>query len=721
MQVSVRQLRRETNQPLESDDLFNKGNISSLSAEELLPLEEKPLIKSIIKDNILGANVNLMKRKEMIFAKGFEPTEFAYERAIGNNDSLYSNFTELIALTKRKVGRIIIKEENKLIGYATGFMVSNCLLLTNWHIFKSKEMAEESEVHFFYEYDAQGHPVSPVIFKFDTSQFFNDKDLDYCFVGVNPLDVSGKFSLNSIGYLYLDKTLGKIGDTNVEKLNIIHHPQGDYKQISIRENTFTDIDSTKIYYITDTAPGSSGSPVFNDQWQVVGLHHQGVAKMTPDKKNYLDKNNKIIPIVDDAIDQSKIVWEKNAGIRISVILNHLEKKNPGNSVITTITIPPPHENLSFVLDKSSHELEQQPGTFNSNTSANNISFNVPVSSLNAKNSIDISLSSKAIDIDGNLKALTPLLNKSEELLLEGAKADREQTTDFSKCKGYSSTFLGTAIQLPQPKKIISKQIARLKNNQIELKYFKHSVIFNAVTKMPIISAVNVEGDEDKRLDDSKRKDDWLRDKRIDLECQLTDKFYSGSKFDKGHMARFEDANWGTTVEDALRNGIYTCFYTNACPQVVDLNRAGGLWGKLEKTILEKGIKKEKGKLARISVFNGPIFDDKIDRVFKGVVIPMQYYKIILWLNDAKKLKATAFKLSQETLVDHIKFDESMRIEEEALDIDKDVVFKNYQCSIKSLSKLTNIDFKDLEPFDTFKASAGSEEILIVNTNEIKLK
>ncbi len=29
---------------------------------------------------------------------------------------------------------------------------------------------------------------------------------------------------------------------------------------------------------TDTAPGSSGSPVFNDQWEVVALHHMGVPK-----------------------------------------------------------------------------------------------------------------------------------------------------------------------------------------------------------------------------------------------------------------------------------------------------------------------------------------------------------------------------------------------------------------------------------------------------------
>ena len=113
------------------------------------------IIKAITTNNILGADENREKRKEMITAKAFEPTEFAFERAIGKNDSLYSNFTELIALTKRKVGRIVIIQDGKRLGFATGFMVSANLLLTNWHVFKTADMATESEIHFQYEYDSQ--------------------------------------------------------------------------------------------------------------------------------------------------------------------------------------------------------------------------------------------------------------------------------------------------------------------------------------------------------------------------------------------------------------------------------------------------------------------------------------------------------------------------------------------------------------------------------------
>ncbi|MGC1376364.1 MAG: DNA/RNA non-specific endonuclease [Anaerolineales bacterium] len=723
MQVSVQQLKKASNQVPE------QGESASLSFEAAALPEETPLIKAITEGNILGGDVNLEKRKELLSEKSAEPTDFAYERAIGKNDSLYSNFAELIALTKRKVGRVVIIEDGKRTGYATGFMVSNRLLLTNWHVFNNKEMADESEIHFFYEYDAQGHPTSPVIFKLDTTAFFNNQDLDYCFVAVEPMDVTGQVSLESIGYLYLDKTLGKLGDANVEKLNIIHHPLGDYKQISIRENTFAGIEATKIFYETDTAQGSSGSPVFNDQWQVVALHHKSIAKMSADGNDYLDKDGNPISVVDGKIDITRVVWLKNEGIRISVVLNHLLEQNPTNSLVAALAVPPPRENLNFTINAGNiienkntenKDVEVKNNATVANDSRENINISVPVAALSAERTIEISLASKIINAGSASKIVTPSTDATNELLLEVAKAEKEQGVDFSLCKGYDPQFLGVEILLPQPGKGIEKQIARLKDNGMELKYFKHSVIFNALTKMPLISAVNVEGDATKRLDNSKRQDDWLRDSRIDIECQLTDKFYSRSNFDKGHMSRFEDANWDDTEKDALRNGVYTCFYTNACPQVVALNRAAGLWGKLEKAVLEKGIKKEAGKQARMTVFNGPIFNEEKDRLFKGVKIPMEYYKIIVWLNDEGKPRATAFKLSQEALVDNIKFDESMRLDQEALDIDKDVVFKNYQCSVKSLGALTSIDFTQLEPYDTFGADNGSQENLIENTESMVL-
>src|SRR6185369_4011734 len=63
-----------------------------------------------------------------------------------------------------------------------------------------------------------------------------------------------------------------------ELMNIIQHPNGEPKQLALRENKLVDVLDRFVHYETDTAPGSSGSPVFNDQWECVGLHHSGVPK-----------------------------------------------------------------------------------------------------------------------------------------------------------------------------------------------------------------------------------------------------------------------------------------------------------------------------------------------------------------------------------------------------------------------------------------------------------
>lgn len=743
LEVSKNQLQKETNQDVTDTVVLPTADqgYETITAEESdvdggaeIDSPEHHKIKGSTKDQsipIITAEENQKRketRKEMIASKTAEPVDFAYERAIGNNDSVYSNFIELVALTKRKVARIVIKENDKKVGFATGFMVSKNLMLTNWHVFQYKEMSTCSEAHFFYEYDNLGYPIDPVIFKMDDSKFYNNKELDYCFVGIAPMDVDNQYSLEDISYLYLDRLVGKIGEVGVEKLNIIHHPLGDYKQLSIRENKFVGIDDIKIYYETDTAQGSSGSPVFNDQWQVVGLHHKSIAKMTEDGRHYLDKEGNIIPEYDGKIDITKVIWLKNEGIRISTILKHVREKNPNDPIITAIEELPRKEILTFSIDG---KLINDPPTNNvekenlmeTNTSKN-IIISVPVDALSSENSIDISLSTKKITGIA-ITEPKPENGPSNELLLEAAKISKEDSMDFSACYGYISNFLVKDVPMPTPKSgsDTEKETALLKDKTTILKYFNYSLIFNAVTRMPLISAVNVSGDPTLRIDNSERSDDWLRDARIDKMCQLDDKFYAHSNFDRGHMSRYQDAKWAypASKDNEQRNGVYTCFYSNACPQVPGLNRASGIWGKLEKAVLEKGVKKQVGAETKMIVFNGPIFNKKIDKIFRGVRTPMEFFKIIVWPDDDNNLKATAFKLSQEKLVTNIQFDESLRLEDlEALGIDINKQFKNYQCTIDSISQATEIDFKGLEQYDTFKPNNGEDDLELNNLESIIL-
>ena len=62
---------------------------------------------------------------------------------------------------------------------------------------------------------------------------------------------------------------------------IIGHPRGyDQPQFSIQDNLLLDYDDTHLHYRAPTEGGSSGSPVFESQWKVIGLHHAGSSTMT---------------------------------------------------------------------------------------------------------------------------------------------------------------------------------------------------------------------------------------------------------------------------------------------------------------------------------------------------------------------------------------------------------------------------------------------------------
>jgi V8-like Glu-specific endopeptidase len=64
------------------------------------------------------------------------------------------------------------------------------------------------------------------------------------------------------------------------KAYVVGHPLGGGLQISLHDSVLLDVDDAQrlVHYRTPTDPGSSGSPVFNTEWQVIGLHHGGSGK-----------------------------------------------------------------------------------------------------------------------------------------------------------------------------------------------------------------------------------------------------------------------------------------------------------------------------------------------------------------------------------------------------------------------------------------------------------
>ena len=55
-------------------------------------------------------------------------------------------------------------------------------------------------------------------------------------------------------------------------VNIIQHPEGLPKRVAARSNLLKSATQSEMQYFGDTLGGSSGSPLFNDSWEVIGLH-----------------------------------------------------------------------------------------------------------------------------------------------------------------------------------------------------------------------------------------------------------------------------------------------------------------------------------------------------------------------------------------------------------------------------------------------------------------
>ncbi len=257
--------------------------------------------------------------------RSLSPAEFrqlVQERVLGQNDLMPVSYLEYALRVSQSVGRVIIRNSSlRAIGYGTGSMVSPRLLMTNNHVLSSPQEARPSLIEFNYQSDLDGKMRSSQSYELDPDTFFvTDRELDYTLVAVKDR-LGTQPSVASFGWNQLIEEQGKV--IVGEYVNIIQHPSGEPKQLALRENQVIDLLDDFLHYLTDTAPGSSGAPVFNDQWELVGLHHSGV----PDRDNLGN-----ILAIDNTIWQpemgeSRIKWLANEGVRISKIVRHLQQQN----------------------------------------------------------------------------------------------------------------------------------------------------------------------------------------------------------------------------------------------------------------------------------------------------------------------------------------------------------------------------------------------------------
>jgi len=249
------------------------------------------------------------------------PPEAAFERILGTNDLMGVAFLDEGLRVSRTIARIWVNVSGGQAGaFATGFMVSPRLLMTNHHVLENALSARSSLAEFNYQRRGDGTLVGSSVFQLDPDTFFfNDQALDYAVVAVRGRDATGH-ALSDFGNNRLSEDEGKA--IAAQWGNIIQHPGGEPKQVSLRENQIVDILPNFIHYETDTAPGSSGAAVFNDRWEIVALHHSGVPAKTADGRTMAVDGHPWRP----EMGEDRIKWVANEGVRISCIIKDLRAR-----------------------------------------------------------------------------------------------------------------------------------------------------------------------------------------------------------------------------------------------------------------------------------------------------------------------------------------------------------------------------------------------------------
>ncbi|MDA0267696.1 MAG: trypsin-like peptidase domain-containing protein [Cyanobacteria bacterium] len=210
------------------------------------------------------------------------------------------------------------------IAIGTGFLVGGTHLMTNNHVISDAMEAAECVAQFNYVKDAFGGVQKTVDYELDPSfLFITNPDLDYTLVQLKAgmftrqagyvfswLQLSGDETLVVPG-ISGEQVLEMQGQGNREPISdivqaakaksilgdrvfLVQHPKGQQKQIVQNDNRVLDYDQQGLLknflrYTAASDYGSSGSPVFNTNWDLVALHHAVLAPVPePEKTPRLD-------------------------------------------------------------------------------------------------------------------------------------------------------------------------------------------------------------------------------------------------------------------------------------------------------------------------------------------------------------------------------------------------------------------------------------------------
>lgn len=670
-----------------------QGSILDVDAPERVELRSQRVLRQPVVMDALKATADTSPAAGSQVREHTGLEDLVLERIIGGSNLLGIAFLELGTAVSRSVGRVIVRDRFQVRSFGTGFMISPRLALTNNHVLPDAQSARFSRLEFNFQNGISGLPLATSQFDLEPDTFFRtDAGLDVTVVAVaaksRPDGSSAPVPLAGFGFNRTTKEQGKI--LLGESINIIQHPEGQEKQLALQQNELLDRFDQFLHYHTDTSPGSSGSPLFNNQWEVLGLHHSGVpARNEAGEILTVDGT-----VWDRTQDELKIRWIANEGIRISSILTWLEKgadgMNEGERALLGEALNPPTPTPALPQVPGG---EQQAGVHTpqlvpeQHAAADDgaVSLTIP---------LHITVRLGAVQAGpgqaGPSQAAQGQAQASGDQIRDavpgtgGAVAEEAVAIDpdYSGRKGYDPDFLGTPVPLPvltaeQRADAALNRAAPAGKDPTVLNYHHFSLVMQRTRRLALYTAVNVDG----QLSQSPKRDrdKWYFDPRLDRSEQTGDELYADNDFDRGHLVRRLDPAWGTDNVARAANDD-TFHFTNCSPQHKKFNQGASLWAGLEDYLLDTA----KAERLRLTVFTGPAFTAR-DPDFQGILIPLAFWKIPVFRRPDGSLSASAYMISQHELVEDI--------------LREAFTPATFQVPVRRVSELTGLDFAHLFDWD----------------------
>lgn len=184
------------------------------------------------------------------------------KEALINRALVDASFLPTGAERAAAVVRLLVDDEV----FGTGSLISDNLILTNHHVLfdeRSGARATSVQAWFRYERDQRGRYRQEVVCDADVNTIVANAKDDWAVIQLK------QPAPEDIPVLPLDPGQIRPG----QRAHIIQHPQGGPKMVALFDNDVRYVDDRVVQYLADTEGGSSGSPVFNDRWQIVALHH----------------------------------------------------------------------------------------------------------------------------------------------------------------------------------------------------------------------------------------------------------------------------------------------------------------------------------------------------------------------------------------------------------------------------------------------------------------